>query len=209
MKRLIGPLALLPLCLALALPAAAQDGFLELTVFGGYRSGGDFTTTERVFDRYRDRFTIEDADVYGATLDIPLSRSFAVELLYSRQDSQLSIDEGVFAGDIPLADLEVSYYQAGVRWQWAPGQVQPYLAAGLGWARLAPKDSDLETENRFAGSLAVGLKVMPSRHVGIRIEGRGYFADLSNYEDYDCRYCNNGDDDLYQVEATGGIVFAF
>lgn len=208
MKRSLAPLALL-LGLVLAAPATAQDTSLELTIFGGYRSGGDFIATDQVFDRYLEKFKVEDDDVYGAALDIPVSRSFAIELLYSRQDTQLSLDDGIFVGDIPLADLEVTYYQAGMRWQWAPGQVQPYLSLGLGVARLAPKDSDLETENRFSGSLAVGLKVMPSKHVGIRIEGRGYFTDLSNYDEYDCCYRDNNNGDLYQVEATGGIVFAF
>lgn len=199
------------LALLLAFPVAsfAQTDSIDLTVFAGYRSGGDFIADPDLFDRFVDEFEVDDADVYGLALGIPISRSFAVELLYSRQETELSFDDGFFVDPVFLSDIEVSYFHAGMRWQWAPGQVQPYVAAGLGVARLSPDDALLDTEHRFSGSLGAGVRIMPTDHVGLRLEARGYFTDLSDYDDRRCCRDDYDNGDLYQVEATAGIVFAF
>lgn len=204
----ITTLCLLALALALPLTATAQS--LEITPFLAYRSGGEFVADSSVFDDFIDEFDVDDAEAYGLIVDIPLSRSFAIELLYSTQETDLSFAGGFFGPEEPFGEIELSYLHGGVRWQWAPGQVQPYLALGLGATRLDPSLPELDTENRFSASLAVGIKVMPTDNLGLRFEVRGYGTDLSDY--HDDRFCcdrRSDEGDLYQLEAIGGLVLRF
>ena len=63
------------------------------------------------------------------------------------------------AGFPNLGDVDISYYQAGLFYNWGRGQVNPFFGVSLGVAHIEPKFSTLESQDRFAGSLAGGVKV--------------------------------------------------
>ena len=209
MKRYLTVLALLTLIAPAA--ATAADRGVELTLFGGYRSEGDLELDDPFDDFLDSGLQIEDGDVLGAVLGVPLTDHLILEFLYSQQDTTL-IDEGaLFEPDIEISDLDVTYIQAGVQYQWTPGQLRPFIGAGLGVAILDPNASFLDEETRLSASIGGGLKVFVTDHFGIRVDGRAFWADIDD-EDFDDRCCrrrDRGDDDLFQLEATAGIIFKF
>ncbi|MEM9291252.1 MAG: outer membrane beta-barrel protein [Acidobacteriota bacterium] len=202
-------LGLLALVVSLSpTPAQAQGDSFELTVFGGVRSDGDFTADSVLLDRFSDSFEVDSAEVVGLSADWPLSRNLHLQIFYSRQETELSISEGAFSTLIPVTDIDISYLQGGFLWIGGRGATRPYFGMSAGFARLDPVDSSLGTEDTLAGSIAAGLKIYPTDHIGFRLEARAYWADLDNYEYFDLFY-DPLDDDLYQVEATAGVILAF
>jgi len=179
----------------------------------GLRTGGELQTS--VSDLFDTDVKIDDSETYGVAIDIPLSRGFQVELLANRQESAFRANGGLFENDRRLADVSIENYQAGILWQWGGGQVNPFVVATLGVAKLDPDVAGAASENRFAGTLGGGVKVFFSRNIGLRFEGRGYWADLGGDDFGDCdrhgNYCYdyNYDQDLYQFEGAVGLIISF
>jgi hypothetical protein len=199
---------ILPFCFALialagAVPATAEAGF-ELTPFVGYRFAGEFDVDDPFFDFSRNP-EIDDSEVFGGILSFPVNDHFYVELLYSTQDSTLLLERGIFAPEVEIGDATLDYALVGVTWQWNPGQVRPFVGVSAGIAMLDP-EGDFGSETRFALDIHGGVKLMFSDHLGLRLEGRVYWADFNELEFDDC--CD-GDGSFYQVEALGGLVIAF
>ncbi len=116
----------LAVLLLLALPAVAtaQTTF-ELTPFWGYRLDADFED----FDHH-ESFELDDDRSWGLVLGYNLNRHVQIELLWSRQETVLFEDFG-FA-DLPLYELDVDYYHAGVSYAFGAGQARPFVVATLG-----------------------------------------------------------------------------
>lgn len=211
MKRLLYVSALAGVLL-LPTPAFAGDSGVEVTVFGGYRSAGEFHPSEAFDDFLGPDLEVADGDVFGAALDIPISRNLFIEVFYSQQDTKLSFEGGFFLEDEDISDLDVSYLLAGVQYQWNPGQIRPFITGGVGVARLDPTGSNLDSESRLAAGFGGGVKVFFNDHFGLRLDGRALWADLDEFDyDNDCctRRRDNGDNDLFQGEATIGLTFKF
>jgi len=200
--------------LGLTAPAAAQTHYgprLEITPMVGLRTGGELERS--VSDLFDTTVEIEESETYGIAIDIPLSPEFQIELLANRQESAFRADRGLFGEDLELGDVSVENYQAGMLFQWGGGQVKPFVVLTLGAARIDPEIEGAAAENRLAGTFGAGAKVFFGNHVGLRFEGRGYWADLG--EDAFDEYCDFHDDcfdydtDLYQVEGSVGLVLSF
>lgn len=208
MKRFF--LVFAALALILPLSVQAQGSGVELTVFAGYRSGGDFNPVDGFSDIFEPGFEVQDGDVLGAALNIPFSNNLSLELLYSRQDSELFVDEGLFGPNFKISNLDVTYAHVGLQYQWTPGQLRPFVGVGLGFANLSPDGPSLDHENRLSGNFNGGVKIFLSNHLGLRFDGRLFWADLNKFESHDCCCCDDySNNDLYQAEATAGVVLKF
>lgn len=214
----LGPLSLALAALSLALvissPAAAQK--LELSPFLGYRFGGDFEARGNApFFFTVEDFEVDETSSYGLLLDIGVTRNLQVELMLSRQETELRLETGVFGPPDRLFDLDVDYYHAGVLYQWTPGQVRPFVVGTLGATRLAPEPAALADETHFSASLGAGVKLLFTRNLGVRFEGRLFSTVIDNSDDrIFCDrfgFCEVIDVDEYldQAEIRGGLVFAF
>lgn len=192
----------------LLLPGAAlaQVPRFEITPTLGYRFNGDFDVSgDDIFDRNAE---IEESEYLGLVVDIPFNENWQLELLANRQSSSFIIDEGLFTPVEELGDVDLSYYHIGLLYQWGLGQVNPFFTFSGGIARIDPDFPELDTENRFSASIAGGVKILFSRNVGLRLEGRGYWTNLET--DFDDRYERYDDSDaLYQGEASVGLILAF
>ena len=117
----------------------------------------------------------------------------------------------VVAVCLRFEDLELEYWHLGFLYQWAPGQVRPYLVASLGATRFDPVG--LTGETRFSWSLGGGFKLMFSDNVGLRFDGRFYSTLVDEDDDVFCDPfgCYRLDDSTYllQGDVKGGIIFAF
>ncbi len=209
-------LRLAPL-VALGLLLASESAFaqkLEFTPFAGFRFGGDFERSIDDFDHFDLGLALDEGDSYGFILGIGVTRNLQVELLYSTQETTL-IDRFLPSGSQEVFDLDADYLHAGLAYQFATsGRVRPFVAGSLGITRLAPNDSFYDDDERFSVGLGVGVKVMLADHVGIRLEGRGFWTLLDEDETFTCDYddyCYDASvtDSLIQGELLGGLIFAF
>ncbi|HEX4952620.1 MAG TPA: outer membrane beta-barrel protein [Thermoanaerobaculia bacterium] len=202
MKKLLASLLLL-----LPTAALAQGGQFELTPTLIYRFQGDIDVDDRNF--LDESLDIEEGEAYGIRIDIPINDNFQIELLADRQETELSVSGGLFEDDTRFADLDLSYYHVGGLWQFGSGQVKPFLVASIGLARLEIDLPNTQTEDRLSGSLGGGAKIFFGDHVGLRLEGRGYWIDLE--EDDDDRDRDRWEDEssISQGEASVGLIFAW
>lgn len=212
MRRTLLAAALL-LAAAAAPAAHAQQGLyrFELTPTASYTWGGSLDASDSEF--FAADLEVEDSAAYGVTLDIPLSSSFQLELLASRQSSELGLDGGLFYGSDGFADIDVSYYHVGVLWQWGDRRVSPFFTMSAGVTNLNPDLPGASSEDRFSLSLGGGVKVFFSENVGLRLEGRGFFTDLGGSDEWNDDY-NCWNDDCYgnefsQGQASVGLILAW
>jgi hypothetical protein len=65
----------------------------------------------------------------------------------------------------------VEHWHGGGTYELGWGAVRPFLAGSIGLTRFgSPADSEV----RFSAAGGGGVKLMPSRHVGVRFDGRLY-----------------------------------
>jgi hypothetical protein len=196
-------------------PAAARSQTVEITPLIGYRFGGGFSTAagiepaEPAVD-----FEVEDAASFGVHLGVRVAEDGELELLYSRQNTRLGTD-GLFTGE-PLFDLALETWQLGGNYLFAEkgSRLRPYIGVGLGITRLLPEPAALQDETRFSASIAGGAKVWLGRHLGLRVEARGFFTVLESDGD---AFCETGSEclvhakgsDISQAEVRAGLVLRF
>jgi hypothetical protein len=197
---------LLALLLLLPAGAYAQTSRFELTPFVGYRLDGSIDSSSDL--GFNTDVQVDESSVYGATFDIPLSPSWQLEILANRQSTSFSVDDGLLNPARKLGDVDIDYYQAGFLFQWGRGQVNPFLVATAGIARIDPQFPELDVESYFAATLGGGVKVFVTPNVGFRFEARGYWVNLqTNFDNRYDRYDSEGD--LVQGEASAGLILSF
>ena len=82
---------------------------------------------------------------------------------------------------------------------------------------MSPDVRTLDSDTFFSGSLGVGLMVLPTNRVGVRLEARTHATLLRSDSDLFCESGPGGGlcavavngDVLWQVEAFAGVVFRF
>lgn len=199
MKRSI--LAVLVLCFASVVQA--QSG-IELTPYFGYRGGGEINSDSLEF--FGD-LEIDEGESYGLILGIPIAPWAMVELEASFQDSVLVESGGDFLPGYSIADVDVDYYHVGFVFQGAGPKVQPFGIFTLGATNINPQLEGLKSETKFSTSFGGGVKINFSQHLGLRLEGRGYYTLIDTEDDYYCCYYYS--EDLWQVEGRVGLIVRF
>jgi len=169
------PLALL----TLAAPALARAQAIEVTPLVGFRFGGSVETTGFQDDGQDARFEVDDSASFGVHLGYRMGDG-EVELLYARQNSRLQTSD-LFAG-VPVFDMALETWQLGGNYYFGEddARVRPFVGIGLGLTRMLPEPSGLSDETRFSASFGAGAKLWLGRHVGLRLEARGFFTVLDS-----------------------------
>lgn len=153
-----------------ALPASALAQRVEVTPFGGYRVGGVIGAVDGhpvVDDDGGPSFGVVVDVVFGALAD-----GLKVEGVFSRQTADVKVRGSVL--DPPdFVPVEVDQILVGGIRDLSDARVRPFLSGLLGITRYAvPGD----TEVRFAVGVGTGLKIYATRHVGLRLDARGYMT---------------------------------
>jgi len=184
------------------------DNKTELTFFGGYRYGGTLYADTSGFN---EDVKVESGGSYGLSFAIPLGSALKLELSVDRQDTHLTSGGGfVFTSDERLADFHGTYYQAGLQIPFAVSRsAVPYFVIAAGVANLKPDVEGVSSANRFAASAGVGVKIPISPNAGLRVEARGLYSSLSDYNDCSRCFQDYGQRDLYQGETNFGLYFSF
>ena len=199
-------LAALVLALALLPAVSSVARAVEVAPFTGHRYGGSFEDANTLSG-----FELADATSFGLLLDFDLEPDQQIEVFLSRQDTQLTT-AGTFTGN-PLFDLTIDYYHIGGLYLLpAYGLMHPFASGTVGLTRMAPKRSDLTTENRLSLSLGGGAKFFFSKNLGLRFDVRAIYtmlnADTSVFCSGGCtiRVRSNG---FVQIEAGAGLLMRF
>jgi hypothetical protein len=188
---------------------AANAQGVEITPFGGYRFGGDF------FELITDQPVDLDGSVsFGVAVDIPLQRSdgFQIEGLFSHQQADLTL-QPTKRGPVTLARATVDHWLGGGLQEFGGDRVRPFLTGMLGLTRYAGGG---DSEIRFTLSAGGGVKLFPTRHLGVRLDGRVYTTFVE--ADVGLFACSSFSgtcivgfhtDVVWQAEGTAGVVFRF
>jgi hypothetical protein len=211
MRRSLPKLLLALAAIALAAPAQAQRlrPNVEISPFAGYRWGGELEASDNaLFDRDVD---VDESAVAGLRVEIAITDNFGVEVQASRQPTEFTTGgDDLFGDDRGLVDVNIDTLQVGLVFQGGSGQVRPYGVIALGGTRLDPDVAGVSSEERLSGSAGGGVKVFVNRTLGFRFEARGYWTDTEDDEDdFEDRWDWQADGDLYQGEATAGVILAF
>ena len=126
-----------------------------------------------------------------------------IEALFSRQDTRLQSDTGLFTSNVLFA-IKLDTYQLGGSYLFGEedAKVRPYIGLGLGISRLVPEPDNLEAETRFSASLAGGVKVYVGAHFGFRAEVRGFFTVIDSESRI---FCGSGSTCIREHEGLGHL----
>lgn len=197
MSRILITLAVAALVWA---PAAALAE-AELTAVLGYR-GGDSSFLVEADAPFivcvtspcivADARTPESG-VLGLVLDVPIRQGWMFEALLNRQDADLRLASHPSNGTLRAESFELTTFQVGLQRRWEPvaGGLEPFVAGGIGVARVESSGATLTrpivpgdvgrrlgAEEGFSASLGGGARLALGERFGLRLEGRGYRADL-------------------------------
>ena len=195
MKRAI-PALMLAVILLAASSASARE--FEITPFFGYQFGGSVETFYE--GRYQD-VDINDSENWGLMLNIGLSPTTQIELLYNTQNTKA--DANRFDDSL---DLNIDYWQVSLLWGFKPYEkVNPYLVFGIGGTWLRP--DGFSSLSRFSGNFGGGAKIYFSDRIGVRLEGRFYGTYISSSTSYcDPFWCYGYTNSLYQFDVSAGLI---
>jgi hypothetical protein len=190
---------------------AQSDPTVEINPFFGLRWGGTLLGEDTGL--YED-VDIDNSEDYGINVAFPLGRTpLKLELMVNRQSSELVSGRGLFDPQGAIADIDVTYYHAGVLIPFGTSPtVTPYGIISAGVTNLDPQINGLTDENRFSASAGFGLKVPFTRNFGVRVEARGYWTAIGREDRYydDCYYCEDYSyRNLSQGEANAGVYLKF
>ena len=146
----------------------------EITPFYSYQFNG------KVVGYYGD-LNIRNASAYGAMMDITVRKGMQIELFYSRSDTRVDYLE--FRGPTyRLTDVSVNYLQLGfLRTVKKIDNISVFGIGSLGATLFSPSGKDYnETPEKyyyedwwlFSVTLGGGAKIMFSKSIGLRLEGR-------------------------------------
>jgi len=157
-------LALVAVTFLAAAPARAQA--FEVALFGGYRFGGD------LYEVYAGRpLDVDGAASYGVMVDLFVTPVASVSFLYSRQETRVPLPDPTTGANASALLLVEHWHGGGTYEVDATRRVRPFLSGSVGLTRYGgPQDGEV----RFSAAGGGGVRLMPSRHVGVRFDGRIY-----------------------------------
>ena len=113
------------------------------------------------------KIDIKDGGGWGIAADINVRPEAQLELLYRRQDSELTFKSGGLTETI--SDMAVEYYHIGVVTGVQRGNIKPFTAVTLGATRFAFKDYG--DEWKFSVIFGLGVKMFLNDRIALRFQG--------------------------------------
>ncbi|MGH7680670.1 MAG: hypothetical protein ACRENN_01630 [Candidatus Eiseniibacteriota bacterium] len=186
---------------------ASSDRRLELGINGGYA----WTWARQVYvGASTGEVDIKDTGYWGLTLDIHVRPEKQVELLYRRQDSQLTF-QAPFLGRQTLADVAVEYWQIGGLGGVPRGDVMPYGLFTVGATHFIPKSSPYGDEWRFSMIFGLGVKKNVGEKLGFRVQTQLPFTWVDGGGSITCGgggcITTVGGSGIGQIDVGGGLYY--
>jgi hypothetical protein len=187
-------------------PAPARAQTFEVAPFGGYRFGGDFfeLVTGRAVD-------LDGAAAVGVAVNVTMYGGLQFEGLYSHERATFGVAPGLIGPPPSRVRVTVDHWLAGGLQEFKGDRARPFVTGLLGVTRYAGAG---DSEVRFAISAGGGVKLFPTRSVGVRVEGRVFTTIVD--ADAGAGICGPGRcvlglhiDAIWQVEMTTALVLRF
>ena len=144
---------------------------------------------------------------YGGTVDIAVAERWRVELMYSRQSTELSR-----RGDAARFDVGVERYMIGIVEEKGDPKTRYFGVFLAGLTRFAPGFDGYDSDVRGTLGLSLGIKRALSDNFGLRVEGRGFFVSVNSGGGLicsgSCLFVFRGSG-LWQGDVSGGVTIAF
>ena len=188
-------------------PQSAVGQNVEITPLGGWQFGGGVSTRDGELD-------IQGAPSFGIAVDIQVRGDMGqVELVYSRQQTELDLRDQATGVRTTLFDMTVQYLQAGGLFQVRRGRTYPFVTLTLGATNFNPDGPGVSSEWRFSGIFGAGAKVFLSDQIGVRLQSRLLFTSMDTGSSLFCSQPGGCSVGLYgaamaQAEFTAGLIFA-
>lgn len=174
----------------------------EVTVYAGYRGGGDFKD-----EITGETISLDEGESIGIILNVPYSYDTEMEFMYSTQSTKLQAT----GSTVDNLNIDIDYFQLGGTYLFPRDNVTPYFVATLGMAHFKPEN--LNSENRFSFSIGGGAKIPFAKRFALRLEGRAFMTSLSSGG---ALFCSNGQCSIAastslfaQLEASAGLTIKF
>ena len=191
---------------ALLVASRATAQSVEIAPFAGYRLGwgvsdvGDAPVVD------------DDGGVsFGIVANIPIgppADGFKFEVLFSREQARVKIQPTFFSPPV-TANVEVDHMLVGVQQELDNSRARAFISGLAGFTRYAAGG---DREIRLSVGLGAGGKFFVTRHLGLRLEARGYMTmvDLGGRA-----VCSGGcvlvfnANPVFQADITAGVILAF
>lgn len=146
--------------------ALAQTRPVEITPFVGYQVGGTASSIDG-------SLSISPDVNYGVAVDIRWTPDTTLQLLYSRQDTNVGIRVNDVFPTIHFEEaLAVDYYHLGGTVEFPTEHLRPYFALTMGATRFDLARDDVGDEWRFSIGVGGGFKAYLSDRFGVRVDAR-------------------------------------
>jgi hypothetical protein len=192
--------------LALSSSVAAAQG--AVTLYGGFRGGGDFTDQNASDASVK----LDNGAAVSLSYDWALDDGRQAQVFYSFQRSALPGSVANRTSDIAV---NIGYLHIGGRVFFDSSHATngTYLVGGLGITHLSPGLDGLSSEIRPSMNVGLGQQWLLSRQLALRTELRGYLTLVNSNGGF---FCSGGacvvkirGDTLLQVEGLLGLSYAF
>lgn len=167
-------LAMLSVATAFVPTARAQfavfDHQVEIHGFGGYvwSSSQSVSYQQNVGD-----LDLESSGWWGVAVDITLPAGTQAELLYTRQDTELTFNSFPDGKRTLNKEAVEFWHVGGVYTRFSNGNVYPFTSFSLGGTRFINKDGIGDKDLwKFSIILGLGAKVLVNERLGIRAQAR-------------------------------------
>ncbi len=233
MKLRIAALALVLSALAASLSAQVRSGTVEVSPFYGYLFGGSFPAGST--SQFSSRVDVNDHGTYGVGIGYFVNSTLEIEGRWARtetgfvdrhqSDGDFRHDGDGGGGGHRVADLRIDYFLGYATFNFGHRRWVPYATIGMGAAQLdpgarndvvcvapGPPCNNPEPFTRYTASLGGGVKFYANRHVGFRLDGRGYGTYLSSHGSCDTFSRGSGhcsSNWLGNFESSGGLIISF
>jgi hypothetical protein len=184
-------------------PAVAQQ--VEVTLVAVVRGGGiaEVAAGTVVDDDGGPSLGVIVDMVFGGLAD-----GLKVEALFSRERADLRVRGSFFDSPVSVA-IEVDQLLLGGVRDLSDGRVRPFLAGLLGITRYAVAG---DNEVRFSVGAGTGVKFYATRHLGVRLDARGYMTVINLSGAGVCGYgciIRFNVSPAFQGDFTAGLIVAF
>lgn len=196
-------------CAATDARASEHTTRFEITPFGGYA----WTMAREVAYNAGFNYTkidIEDGGLWGVALDANLRGGDSqVELLYRRQDGELTVSQGGL-GKQKISDVAVEYYQIGGLSGVRQDNLMGFGGMTLGATRLVYGESGFEDIWKFSMIFSLGAKTYINDRFGLRVQGSLPFTLISGGGSLGCGsggcYTTVGGEGVGQLDVQAGLI---
>jgi opacity protein-like surface antigen len=196
MKRLL-------MCLAILSAAPAFSQGFEVTALAGYTTPGRLEHDTRTLDDLK----LAGSFTWGASLGWSFSPRLGVEASWARAGS--GVEPSTAQASQEMFDVTINHIQGSFVYQFgvAHSRWRPFLCAGAGVAIFGT--TDIASETKLALSVGAGLKWVPSKRLGGRLQAKYTPTYLNDKGSDFCDPFGFCQDWLHQFELTGGVVVRF